>query len=38
LEANSIRTGNSVGEMVGMDILSKISALTAKQKRGFRVI
>jgi hypothetical protein len=23
LEANSITTGNSVGEMVGMDILSK---------------
>src|SRR5580693_5799930 len=28
LEPNSIRTGNSCGEMVGMDILSKISALT----------
>jgi hypothetical protein len=23
LEANSIRTGNNVGEMVGMDVLSK---------------
>jgi hypothetical protein len=27
LEANSIRTGNSVGEIVGMDILSGIPAL-----------
>jgi hypothetical protein len=27
LEANNIRTGNTAGEMVGMDILSKSSAL-----------
>jgi hypothetical protein len=28
LEANSIRTGSRVGDMVGMDVLSNIPALT----------
>ena len=38
LEANSISTGNSVGEIVGMDILSKSSALTrAARNRFFRL-
>jgi hypothetical protein len=33
LEANSIRTGNSVVEIVGMDVLSKIPALTRGAER-----
>src|SRR5216683_7405151 len=36
LEANSIRTGNSDGEIVGMDILSKFSALTHRRGARFR--
>src|SRR5439155_17409267 len=36
LEANSISTGNSVGEMVGMDILSKIPPITRQAVGGLR--
>jgi len=34
LEANSIRTGKTDGEMVGIDILSKILARTHKRGAG----
>src|SRR5216683_36189 len=36
LEANSIRTGKTDGEIVGMDILSKFSALTLQRGTRFR--
>src|SRR6266478_3342535 len=36
LEANSIRTGKTDGESVGMDILSKFSALTYQRGTRFR--
>src|SRR5438445_1573561 len=36
LEPNSIRTGNSDGEMVGMEILSKFQALTDQRATRFR--
>jgi hypothetical protein len=36
LEANSIRTGKTVGEIVGMDVLSKIPASTRGAAGKFR--
>src|ERR1700687_2628215 len=36
LEANSIRTGKTDGEIAGMDILSKFSALTHRRGARFR--